>query len=229
MRSFSVRNFSKRIVSLGSFLVELVLYAGIASAYFFLVLHLVGGWIREVFDYNKTVYAIVALTLVTGQGFLLELLTSGLLWVIRRMQAIIPALRRLARPHETVIRPANVPGLLIYRFAGPLLFFNTAYFAHRVQELVDTAVPPLLLFLINAEAIVDMDTTGVEVLEELYNTLKSKNIALGMCEVKGNFEEALKDTLLPRRAGFLLYPSVAAAVRELTIEQPVKDIKAGDL
>jgi SulP family sulfate permease len=205
-----------------------VLYAGFAAAYFLLVLHFQGGWMREVFDYNKILYAIVALTLVCAQGFMLEMLTSGLLWFIDRMQAIIPALHRLSRPHETITRPKNVPGLLVYRFAGPLLFFNTTYFARRVHELIDTADPPVIFFLINAEAIVDMDMTAVEVLEVLYKTLESKNIALGMCQVKGHFREVLMSTLLPRRPGFIVYPSVAATVRELTKVQPVKARKAGD-
>ena len=48
-------------------------------------------------------------------------------------------------------------GLLVYRFAGPLYYFNAAYFANRVQELIDSVPGPVKVFLINAEAIVDMD------------------------------------------------------------------------
>ncbi len=141
MRSFRVRDFSKRIASFGPFLVEVVLYAGFVSAYFFLVLHSLGGWIRHLFDHNKILYAIVALALMSVQASLLERLTSGLLWVIRRTQALIYVLLRLVRPHEAILKPTNVPGLLVYRFAGPLFFFNAAHFTQRVRELVDTANP----------------------------------------------------------------------------------------
>lgn len=226
MRGFSFRGFSKRIASLGSFGIELFVYAGLVTAYLLLVLHFLGDWIKEVFDYSKIIYALLALTLILAQGALLEMLTRVLLLVIERTKATVPVVRRLVRPHETVTRPTRVPGLLVYRFAGPLLFFNTAHFAHRVQELVDNADPPVIFLLINAEAIIDMDTTGVEVLEELYDTLESKNIALGLCEVKGHFQEVLMGTRLPRRAGFKMYPSVAATVQELMAEQ-LKDKKAG--
>jgi anti-anti-sigma regulatory factor len=218
VRSFSVRDFSKKIVSLRPFLVEVVLYAAFVSVYFFLVLRFLGGWIRQVFVDNKVLYALVALVLIGAQGSLLEILSSALLRVIQRIQAIIPPLRRLVRPHETIIRPTDAPGLLVYRFAGPLLFFNAAFFAHRVRELIDTGAPPVTIFLVNAEAVVDMDTTGVEVLEDLFNSLDSKGIALGMCEVKGHFQEVLMNTALFNRAGFIVYPSVEDAVRDLAKE-----------
>ncbi len=79
-----MRGLFQKIESLGSFLVELVVYAGFVTAYFFLVLHFLGGWVKEVFDGNKILYAILALGLITVQGVLLEMLTSALLRVIRR-------------------------------------------------------------------------------------------------------------------------------------------------
>ena len=70
--------------SLGWFLAELVIYALFVLAYFFLVLHFLGGWLKQVFDENKNLYAILALALIIVQGVLLEMLTSALLQVIRR-------------------------------------------------------------------------------------------------------------------------------------------------
>jgi membrane protease YdiL (CAAX protease family) len=73
----------KKSASLGSFLVELAVYAVFVFAYFFLVLHFIGGWIKHIFDQNKTVYAFVALGLIIAQGIGLEMLTTGLLRIIR--------------------------------------------------------------------------------------------------------------------------------------------------
>jgi len=125
-------------------------------------------------------------------------------------------LHRLARPQETITRTPELPGLLIYRFAGPLYFFNAAYFAHRVQKLIDSAAEPVTTFLINAEAIVDMDVNAVETLQELQFILKRQGIATGICEVKGHFKEVLRSTHLPNRVHFTIYPSVAEAIEELT-------------
>jgi hypothetical protein len=77
----------KKSASLGSFLLELAVYAVFVFAYFFLVLHFLGGWLKHVFDQNKTLYAFVALALIVAQGVGLEMLTTGLLRVIRRRES----------------------------------------------------------------------------------------------------------------------------------------------
>jgi len=148
----------------------------------------------------------------------LSVLIAGLMTgiLVSVALAIILVVHALARPHETVIRTPKVPGLVVYRFAGPLFFINAAYFANRVQEVIDSNPQPLNVFLINAEAIVDMDMNAADILEELQFSLKNQGITLAICEVKGNFRKVLMSTRLPSRVGFVIYPSVAEAVRELT-------------
>ncbi len=65
---------------------EIALYACFVSAYFFLVLHFLGNWVKHVFDENKALYAILALTLILVQGILLEMLTTALLKLIQRKE-----------------------------------------------------------------------------------------------------------------------------------------------
>lgn len=214
----TLQSFSKKVSSLLSFLVELVIYAGFVISYFFLVLHFLGGWLGNVFKLNKIHYAFLALGLIVVQGVVLERLTSGVMWMIQRLQALIPALTLLARPQETISRPKDAPEVLIYRFAGPLLAFNSDYFARRVRKVMNEADKPITLFLINAEAIIDMDRIAVETLDELHSIMKEKNIELGLCEVKGNFRKMLMSTPLPRRVGFNIYPSVATAIEKLNQE-----------
>jgi len=139
--------------------------------------------------------------------------------------AIILVVHRLARPHETTFRP-KVPGLLVYRFAGPLYFFNAAYFANRVQEVIDSSDPPVTFFLINAEAIVDMDWNAAEILGELHNTLRNRGIVLGIYDAQGDFRKVLMSTRLTTRSGFNLYPSLAAVLLELSKEQTKEDSKS---
>jgi hypothetical protein len=81
MAGRSIRN-----APLGSFLVELAVYAVFVFAYFFLVLHFLGSWVKHVFDQNKTLYAFVALALIIAQGVGLEMLTTALLRMIRRRE-----------------------------------------------------------------------------------------------------------------------------------------------
>jgi hypothetical protein len=76
--------FSKKIASAGTFLLEMLVYATFVFAYFWLVLHFLDGWLKHVFDSNRPLYAILSLVLISAQGFLLEILTSALLRIIRR-------------------------------------------------------------------------------------------------------------------------------------------------
>ncbi len=75
---------SQKIASLGSFLIEMAVYAVFVFVYFFLVLHFLGGWLKAMFDQHRNVYAVVALALMIAQGVLLEMLTTALFNVIRR-------------------------------------------------------------------------------------------------------------------------------------------------
>jgi len=210
----AVRAFYQKIGSIREYLYQLAVYICFVSAYFLLVLHSMNGFLKRVFDTNRVLYAVLALLLIGVQGFALERVTSGLLFAVRRAQNFLSMLLRLVRPHETIKRPAEAPGLLIYRFAGPLFFFNASHFVRRVKELARTADPPVTFFLINAEAIIDVDMAGVEALKELYGSLESDRVVLALCEVKGHFRDVLFN--MPGLEGFSVYPSVSEAVLELT-------------
>ena len=69
--------------TLRSFLIELLVYAVLVVGYFFLVLHLLGDSLLNLFEGHRVLYAIVALMLIVCQGALLEALTTGLLSIIK--------------------------------------------------------------------------------------------------------------------------------------------------
>lgn len=67
---------------LRAFFLELIVYSALVAAYYFLVLHFLGHWLFRIFTQHRGFYAAVALGLIIGQGFLLEMLTRFLLsWV----------------------------------------------------------------------------------------------------------------------------------------------------
>jgi hypothetical protein len=69
--------------TVGWYLVEMAVYAVFVLAYYLAVLHTSSGWLKELFDGNKPLYAVVALALIVGQVVLLELVTTGLFRLIR--------------------------------------------------------------------------------------------------------------------------------------------------
>jgi len=69
--------------SLISFCIELLIYAGLVVAYYFLVLHLLGDWLQRLFEQERKLYAVTALVLIICQGLILEVLTRLLLGFIK--------------------------------------------------------------------------------------------------------------------------------------------------
>jgi hypothetical protein len=69
--------------TLRAFAIELVIYAFLVTAYFFLVLHLLGEWLYGLEIHHRYVYAGVSILLIVGQAVLLESLTTFLIRLIR--------------------------------------------------------------------------------------------------------------------------------------------------
>ena len=70
--------------SLRVFVIELAIYAVLVTAYFFLVLHLLGNWLYQLDMQHRILYAVVALLLIAGQAVVLDALTTVLLRLLRR-------------------------------------------------------------------------------------------------------------------------------------------------
>jgi hypothetical protein len=71
------------VKTLRAFLVELVIYAVLVVAYFFLVLHFLGGWLQRLEQNQRYAYAGIAVLLMIGQAVLLQNVTTFLLRLIR--------------------------------------------------------------------------------------------------------------------------------------------------
>jgi hypothetical protein len=67
-----------------SFLGEIAGYGLFVGAYFFLILHFLGDWLKQLFDNHKPLYAALALGLIALQGTLLELVTAAFTYLFRK-------------------------------------------------------------------------------------------------------------------------------------------------
>jgi hypothetical protein len=65
-----------------AFSLELPIYAVLMGIYAFFVFYFLGGWLFHLFRTDRKLYAVVALGLIVGQGFLLEIFARGLLSLI---------------------------------------------------------------------------------------------------------------------------------------------------
>jgi hypothetical protein len=66
------------------FVIELAIYAVLVTAYFFLVLHLLGNWLYRVETQHRVLYAVLAILLIAGQAVVLDALSTLLFRILRR-------------------------------------------------------------------------------------------------------------------------------------------------
>lgn len=107
----------------------------------------------------------------------------------------------------------ELPGLVIYRFGGPLIFANAATFRDEVRDFARSEPRPRWI-LIAAEPIIDIDITAADMLEQLDDELDALGIALMFAEMKDAVRAEIRDyglDWLAERDAF--YPTVGAAVR----------------
>ena len=83
--------------------------------------------------------------------------------VARPPAAVLGRVPGLAGLHDIEDYPdaEQVPGLLVFRYDAPLCFANAQDFRSRALAAVDAEEEPVEWLLLNAEAIVELDTTAV--------------------------------------------------------------------
>jgi SulP family sulfate permease len=97
---------------------------------------------------------------------------------------------------------APTPGLLIYRFSAPLIFANAEFFKQQIADLVETTAPPVQWFVLDAEAITDIDVTGAEALEQAIESLEHHRVAFAMTRVSQPVQQLLSTyALMPHPIG----------------------------
>ena len=107
----------------------------------------------------------------------------------------------------------QIPGLLVFRYDAPLCFANAEDFRTRALAAVDAQAIPVEWFLLNAEAIVELDTTSADSLHQLMADLADRGVTFAMARVKQDLRAQL------RRGGLLgtidearIYPTLPVAV-----------------
>jgi MFS superfamily sulfate permease-like transporter len=77
----------------------------------------------------------------------------------------------------------QLPGLVLYRFSGPLIFANATAFRDDLRRLGDADPRPRWI-VVTAEPITDVDTTAADMLVELAGWLDARDVDLVFAELK---------------------------------------------
>ena len=139
------------------------------------------------------------------------------------MLGIVPG---MAGMHDVDDYPSArvVPGLMIYRYDSPLFFANAEDFRLRALASVGEAEIPVRWFVLNAEAISEVDITATDALEELRKELNRRGIEVGIARMKEELRDELTGTAFLRQvpAGriFATLPTTVEAYREWEAGSP---------
>ncbi|HYV74243.1 MAG TPA: SulP family inorganic anion transporter [Candidatus Binatia bacterium] len=102
------------------------------------------------------------------------------------------------RPHTVMFVPGSTdrwaqapatpgsqtePGLIIYRFGAGLFYANVDLFAAEVRALVDNAPTPVRWFVLDAEALTDIDYSAGRTMSDLLGELATKNVCVAFARV----------------------------------------------
>lgn len=151
--------------------------------------------------------------------------------------SLVYLLARLARPLDSVLCEVpgtgryhdvgdvpdaqTVPGLVAYRFYSPLFFANAQHFVDRVRELIQTSTAPVRWFVVDMQAVWEMDVTAADSFSRLLKELRAKGIEMKIARANRPLREKLEKIGLADQIGAANYfPSVHAAVGSFQKEHP---------
>ena len=132
------------------------------------------------------------LSLVTTAGVVALGSINGILFAVAL--AIMRFVKHTARPSVELLgeqkglpglhsidrhgKASAIPGLVLFRFNAPLVFFNADHFKQRALAAVKASGGELRWFVIDAVPISDIDINGLAVLKDLQQQLQRQNISL---------------------------------------------------
>jgi SulP family sulfate permease len=179
---------------------------------------------RRLAGFRRTEFGIA---LATAVAVLVVGVLPGVLVAIGL--SVLALLGRVARPHDAVEGfvpdlagmhdiddypgATVIPGLVVYRYDSPLFFANTEDFRRRALAAAAGPAEPARWFVLNAEAIIDIDITAADALEDVRQELSDQGIVFAMAHVKRELRSDLERIGLVQRIGAeRLFPTLSTTV-----------------
>jgi MFS superfamily sulfate permease-like transporter len=169
------------------------------------------------------------LSLITTLGVVAVGAINGILIAV--VLALARFIRQAARPRDEVLgrveglpgfhsierhgaAAKTFPGLVLFRFNGPLTFFNADYFKQRALGAADAGGKDVSWFVIDAIPISDIDVNGLYALRDLNMEFEARGTKLILAGRRTEFliwlrEIGLYQTELDNR----LFPTVTQALK----------------
>jgi high affinity sulfate transporter 1 len=157
-----------------------------------------------------------AISMVAFAGVLLLGILRGVLLAV--IVSLLMLLRSAAQPHVAILgripgsrrysdlerHPDNesIPGVLIFRVEGPLLYFNADYVRGAVWAKVESA-PGVRLVVCDLSNSPSVDVASARMLRRLHADLQARGIALRVVEAHARARDLLRAEGVEDRVGYL--------------------------
>lgn len=169
----------------------------------------------------------LAIALITMMGVLITDILIGVGVAVGL--SMIEIFARISQPHDAVLgevegvpglhdiqdweNTKTIPGLVIYRYDAPIFFANVENFKLRALQAIEKEITPVEWFVLNTEAIIEIDVTAVDMLSELRSELATRNIIFAMARVKHDlYTQLIRSNLLDEIGTENIYLTLHTAI-----------------
>jgi SulP family sulfate permease len=141
-----------------------------------------------------TTAGVIALGVLPGilLGVVLSLL-GALAQIVRPQDALLGRVEGSTTLHDVGDDEAaqTLPGLVVYRFYGPLIFANVRFFIERLESFIAEEQQPVREVILDARAIPSVDITAAEQVREFVTRLRSRGIEFVVAKAHLPLREAV--------------------------------------
>ena len=181
--------------------------------------------LRQLYRIDKTEFAlsILATLGVVAVGAIHAILIAVILALLRFVKLIsrpkvevlgeiegVPGFHSIQRHPEAT----TVPGLLLFRFNAPVIFFNASYFKREVMAAAELASGNLKWLVVDMIPVTMIDATGIYTVDEIVSALKARGVSLVAAGRKYEWQQwSEKHKFKLETSGARIFPTLRAAVK----------------
>ncbi len=138
-------------------------------------------------DRRELVVSVLATIGVATVGTVKAILVAVILALLRFIKLIsrpkveilgsvpgMPGLHSIDRHRNA----STIPGLLMFRFNAPIVFFNAAFFKSSAFDAINAAGPQLKWFVMDMIPVTMMDVTGLQTVRDVIESLRERGMEL---------------------------------------------------
>ena len=124
----------------------------------------------------------------------------------------LPGLHSIDRHRDA----ATIPGLLLFRFNAPIVFFNAPFFKRSVLDAAEAAGPELKWFVIDMIPVTMLDITGLQAAADVIETLRARGVVFIAAGRQTEWRQRAESRGL--KSGYRSFPTLRAALKAYLVE-----------